>query len=149
MRAEAEQAVVTLAAAGQAPHDIAVALGVPEREVEALTASRRQVSTVLSDDDKRLAEAMRDLAWQARDFAIQTFLFGHPREKAELTRAILGRTMGLVGLEQTQMVDEVRSEFEGMLRGMRGTDESIVEVPHAEVGAPPGDAYDPDEGRHH
>lgn len=140
------EAAVQLVAVGMAPHDVSVALSVPVSEIETLTASRTKTSTTLNEDDQRLAEAMRSLAWKAYKHANETFEFGHPREKAELTRAILGRTMGLVGLEQTQQVDAIRQEFESLLKSSRGTDASLEE-PHVTLGAPPLDAYDPNQGR--
>lgn len=143
---EQRYAAAQLVGIGMKPHDVAVALGVSKREVESLTSSR--ITTTLKEEDQRLAEAMRQLAWKANEYALETFEFGHPREKAELTRAILGRTMGLVGLEQTQQVDTLRQEFEKLLRDARGTDSSIEEVsPHVALSAPPIDVDDPDEGR--
>lgn len=147
MRQEQAEAVAILAKAGRSPQDISLALGIPKNAIEEVTASRTTISTVLNEDDERLAEAMRGLAWQAVDHAKDVYAFGHPKEKMDLTRAVLGRTMGLVGLEQTQQVDQLRQSFEGMLRDMRGTDASIEEPHDLTTGPIAVDAYDPDERR--
>lgn len=111
---------------GVDPHVVAATFDMPVRDIATLASGR--TTTFLSPEDAELASAMRRVAWMAVEKAMETLQYGNPRDKQQLIRAILSRTMGLVGVETTQRFDEMRNEFETMLVDLRG-DEKVLEDP--------------------
>jgi len=138
------EAAELLVAAGASEQTVAAALQLPMRDVKTLYAQRTEVSTVLQEEDKQLADAMRQIAWKAVNEAFYTLEYGHTADKQALVRTILGKTMGLVGAETTQRFDEMRGEFESLLTRMTTLPEGVSA--NAELGPPAIDVDDPDEG---
>lgn len=142
---EKNAAASQLVALGVDAHIVAASLQLPLKDVQTLYAQRTEVTTRLSPEDRQLAEAMRGLAWRAYEEAMKTLEFGRPDHKQALVRLILQRSMGLVGMETTERFDELRNDFEGLLAANRLPAEGV----HAELGTPPIDVDDSDEGPHH
>ena len=98
-------------------------MGVDERTIAAsagLTVSEVRTiirtTTQLAPEDEELANAMRVLAWTAFEEAMNTLIYGAPADKQGLVRAIIGRTMGLVGMTQQTQTEEMRSAMDRIIK---------------------------------
>lgn len=93
---------------------IAAAAGVTISEVRTIT----RTVTTLTPEDEELANAMRILAWTAFEEAMQTLIYGAPSDKQALVKAIISRTMGLIGVSQQSQTDEMRAAMDRILSNM-------------------------------
>lgn len=116
---------------------IAASAGITVSEVRTITRTTFQ----LSPADEELANAMRTLAWTAFEEAMQTLIYGSPADKQALVRAIIGRTMGLVGMTVETSTHEMRNKMEELLEGIKelpdgaATSPSVVGVDNPDEGS--------------
>lgn len=135
------EAAVELVNRGVNPTLVATSLGLNPRDIKTMHAQSVSVRTTLSPEDQQLAEQMRALVKAAIDEAWVTLEFGRPDDKQALIRMLLTRSMGLVGMETTQRMDEMRGEFEKLLESQKEGGESAAKAIAATVSVD-----DPDEG---
>lgn len=86
-------------------------------------------STHLNPADAELADAMRTLAWKAYEEAYVTMEFGSPSERASLVRAVIARSMSLVGAEKSGKMDSLRDEFNEMIGAIRSPNDYDYDLP--------------------
>lgn len=101
-------------------------MGVDERTIAAsagITVSevRTIIKTTysLSPADEELANAMRTLAWTAFEEAMNTLIYGSPSDKQALVRAIISRSMGLVGMTVETNTHEMRNKMDDLMGAIR------------------------------
>jgi hypothetical protein len=114
---------------------IAAALNVPHVAV-------RQVITVsrVAPEDEELADAARNFLLKAYRNAIFTMDFGTSSERMALTKIGMATMMRQISGETSAKFEEMRYEFEGILSGMRGSEDEGIEVSSFAI-----DFDDPDE----
>lgn len=146
---EKKEAIELLLRCGVTENVIAKELDIPivvVREVAQFRATTT-FSTRLNPKDAELAEAMRNLAWKAYQEALVTMEFGNPTERASLVRAVINRSMSLVGAEKSNTMDRIRDEFNEMVGAIRAPDDYEYELPEddedaVEAGSTTIDSYD-------
>lgn len=143
IKLESSDLVRNLSRLGVDERSIAASAGITIAEVRSLTSTTVQ----LTPEDEELANAMRILAWTAFEEAMQTLIYGAPSDRQQLVRAIIGRTMGLVGMQTEHQTQELREEFSKMMAAVRGSEEVLIPVDdYVETSSPIRDIDDPDEG---
>ena len=80
-------------------------------------------STELNADDQELADGLRKLTWKAMQIAEETLMFGSPADQQMISRAIVSRSMALIGAEKTSKLDEMREEFHQLIGGQASAEE--------------------------
>lgn len=140
---EVSSIIRNLARTGVDERTIAAAAGVTVSEIRSITAT----TTSLSPEDEQLANAMRVLAWTAFEEAMQTLIYGAPSDRQALIRAIIGRAMGLVGVQTETQTQELREEMSRIMEEVRGSEEVLIPVDEyePEAGTTFIDTDDPDE----
>jgi hypothetical protein len=98
------------------------------REVTQFKTSQT-FSTELNADDQELADGLRRLTWRAMQIAEETLMFGSPQDQQMISRAIVSRSMALIGAEKTSKLDEIREEFHALIGGQSGGEELEYELP--------------------
>lgn len=86
-------------------------------------------STELNAEDQELADGLRKLTWKAMQIAEETLMFGSPTDQQMISRAIVSRSMALIGAEKTSKLDEMREEFHQLIGGQANAEEVEYELP--------------------
>lgn len=140
--------VAQLLRVGLPVQTIAEAIGVSEQYVRVVSKSNRMVTVQLNSQDKALADAMRELLWKGIKEAHIIMQFGTPSERSAMVRTLVGRGMGLLGVEQTSRIEQMREQMELLVGGIRGDVpmDEVQDVIDAELAADSAstDAYNPD-----
>lgn len=146
---EKQQAVELLLRCGVTESIIVKETGVSLTAVREIAQMKSSTtfSTRLNPKDAQLADAMRDLAWKAYDEARITMEFGSPAERSSLVRAVIARSMALVGAEKSSTMDTIREEFNDLIGNIRSPIDTEYDLPEdddyaLEIGAASIDADD-------
>lgn len=86
-------------------------------------------STELNAEDQELADGLRRLTWRAMQIAEETLMFGSPQDQQRISRAIVSRSMNLIGAEKTSKLDELRESFHELIGGQASSEELEYELP--------------------
>jgi hypothetical protein len=128
---ETRKAIEVLLRVGVPERKIASTLDVPASVVREVTQFKtsQTFSTELNADDQELADGLRRLTWRAMQIAEETLMFGSPQDQQMISRAIVSRSMALIGAEKTSKLDEIREEFHALIGGQSGGEELEYELP--------------------
>ncbi len=106
---------------------VAAVTRLPIKTVQGISSTRS--TTVLTQADQEIAEAMRNLVWMAYEEAVYLMQFGSPVDRIGLIKLIVGRGMSVIGAEKSTRFDEMRSVFEDMMEGIRSPEELPFDLP--------------------
>ena len=108
--------------------EVARVLKRSEQWVRNVSNSALMVTVQLQPEDRDIADAMRELTWEAIYQARETLQFGSPADRHQLVRAIVSRGMGLIGAEKTTRLDQLRAEMEQTFGKIRADEDDLDEL---------------------
>lgn len=129
---ETRQAAELMLRAGTPIQGIIDTLGLTRYQVETLAKFQAQsttFSTRLNAKDAELADKVRTIAHMAIQKAEETLMFGAPADQNILVRAIVGRSMALVGAEKESKLDDLRAEFEEFVSAAQSGEDIDIDLP--------------------
>lgn len=128
---ETRKAIESLLRLGVPADKIASTLDIKVHVVHDIAKFRNSLtfSTELNADDQELADGLRKLTWKAMQIAEETLMFGSPQDQQMISRAIVSRSMALIGAEKTSKLDEMREQFHQLIGGQASEGEIEYELP--------------------